>query len=102
MTRVHSGVSSLTPPQLYIYIYTCIHRYRQIDHSLACLCGAPRARAAARRVWRVTRELTHPPPRYLDGLAAAGLGLGKMSDSIPALNNQLATLDGKNSIRNSC
>ena len=43
-----------------------------------------------------------PPPRYPDGLAAAGLGLDKMSDSIPALNNQLATLDGKNSIRNSC
>ena len=51
------------------------------------MCGKPRTHAAAGPVCRVRRELTHllppPPPRYLDGLAASGLG--KMSDSTLAL-----------------
>ena len=67
------------------------------------MCGALRTRVVAGAVCRVTRELTHSspplPPRYLDGLAAAGLG--KMSDSSGSCD-KLTTLDGENSIGNSC
>ena len=57
---------------IYIYIYTCIHRHRQTDNSPACRCGAPRARAAAGRVWRVACELTHPPPFVFSQLGRRG------------------------------